>query len=421
MNLYMDGTLSLTNQHVSMLIPPKVLDKGLLYVGGARSGKTSAILQLADQIDAVGDHVTKVYFDTRRDYLRRYYRPGDIILSLYPEPGYPISESWSLMAEAKADLNSPEDSLKELCNMLYEEQIRNSNQQFFPKSGRDIFEAVLLTMMRNCGSYTMPNKDMIETIKSMTAEDYLYRLSLYPDLIGLSSVIPHTPGDPVIAQTAGVLAEISDMVRNTFVGQYAGTGRLSVREFLRNPKGRSMFILFQYGNKEASRPINRIMLDMVIKECLAGMAQKKVILYLDEWPLVPKLSYLRDGLSFGAGTGAGLNIICGCQNVSQVLDNYSEYGGKALLEGFGSIVAFHPNQKPTRDFIKDFFGSRYESGGSYGDVFSADRRGKAAPGIHEFPAVKDETLYRLITGEAVIGFVGTSPVSFQFDLPTARE
>ena len=48
MNLYMDGTLSLTNQHVSMLIPPKVLDKGLLYVGGARSGKTSAILQLAD-------------------------------------------------------------------------------------------------------------------------------------------------------------------------------------------------------------------------------------------------------------------------------------------------------------------------------------------------------------------------------------
>ena len=54
----------------------------LLFLGGIGTGKTNAIFQLLTQIKgSMTDRDVMVVFDTKGDYHREFYKPGDIVIS----------------------------------------------------------------------------------------------------------------------------------------------------------------------------------------------------------------------------------------------------------------------------------------------------------------------------------------------------
>ena len=75
------------------------LSRHLLFLGGIGTGKTNAMMQLVLALRERADpDDVFVVFDTKGDFLRESYRPGDAVISSDPE-GVPGGVVWNLFRE----------------------------------------------------------------------------------------------------------------------------------------------------------------------------------------------------------------------------------------------------------------------------------------------------------------------------------
>ena len=85
------------------------LGRHILFLGGIGSGKTVGMTALVDSIRAdSGPDDTFVFFDSKGDYIERFFVDGDVSLSPVRESPHPAAQLWNLFAElhdvAPADL-----------------------------------------------------------------------------------------------------------------------------------------------------------------------------------------------------------------------------------------------------------------------------------------------------------------------------
>lgn len=336
-----------------------ILRGHVLVVGGPRTGKTNFLLQLAMECRRAYPDALFVFKDVKADFLPLYKR-RDKLCSFYPIPGTYDYFKLNLIKECMQTEHA-EDEAREIAAKLFKERVNNSGgNRFFPRAAQQIFDAYFTTVIRRCDGIHYPtHKDISRQLRRMTIEDMRTRLSMYNDMQGaLTNIVP-SGNAQVSNQAAGVMAEFNQFISSFFTGMMADDGFDTVHDFLEGPGGTALFLEYDMKREESANTLFRLILSLIIQNKLSQTANKrKVFLFLDEFPILKGDYGILNALHVGAGNG--LRVIGALQSKEQVYSICEgrdvEHVGNAILGGFSTLVAFHPNDEQTVSFVQHRIG-----------------------------------------------------------------
>ena len=394
-------------------ISEHVLSRHIMLIGGIGTGKTNAFFQMMSQLNnRITQDDIMIIFDTKGDFYKEFYRPGDVIISndgtaIGPD-GNP--DYWNIFNEV-AEGEQEYASVLEISKSLFKEACENSSQVFFPNAARDIFMACMLHFLRYAHAKNdnrfLNNEELIKFIKSKTSKDLRTMLNSYPDLRAMTSYISSDDSP----QTQGVLSELQQIVRNIFVGNFAKKGTLGLQKLVREKGGRKIFIEYDLSYGEMLTPIYSLMFDMGIKQALGrSRSEGSAYFITDEFRLLPNLEHVDDAVNFGRSLG--IKFMIGIQNVEQIYDNYGEERAHSIMSGFLTSLNFRVNDPKSREYIKDQFGKNRKI-----EVYATSVQSKGmVEERREGNVVEDWDVSNLKIGQAIIGFPEYEPFIFQFDI-----
>lgn len=382
------------------------LSRHLLFLGGIGTGKTNAMMQLVLALRERADpDDVFVVFDTKGDFLRESYRPGDAVIASEPDT-VAGGVVWNMFREMiDEDAGARSDQVYEIASTVFSEDLSRASQNFFfAAAARDIFAAVAEAMSREEGQ-NHSNADLRSRLER-SHKDLWDLITGYPDLAGSARYLAGTGNTP-----DAVRAFLQQTVNNAFSSAFRRPGEFSVRQFVRHKGARALFIEYDIAIGSRLLPVYRVLMDLAIKEAL-GLPRRggrgSVYLILDEFALLPELSHISDGINFGRSLG--LKFIVGTQNIDQVLHAYGPEVGRTILSGFGSVFAFRLMDDASRNLVRQRFGSNRKQITTHAAIRSQGVRQELVDGN----VIEDWELSGLRVGECVACLPEGPPFFFAF-------
>ena len=388
-------------------VSPEQLSRHMLLLGGIGTGKSNAFNHIIKSIRrTLTQDDVMVIFDTKGDFYNEFYRPGDIVISNDSRAdGGNGPDYWNIFSEVDVD-DRLEENILEICKTIFSEKLEKTSQPFFPNAAKDLLNALMLFLSRSEKSKDRRNNRSLRNILDSFDVDSMIRiLRAYPDTKAMESYI----ADPKSGQTLGVVAELQQMVREIFIGNFAKKGTLSMRRLIREKGAKVIFVEYDLGIGGMLTPIYKLLMDLAIKEALCRKTNEgNVYFMIDEFRLLPHLEHIDDGVNFGRSLGA--KFFLGVQNIEQVFHAYGNDLARSILSGFSTLIAFRVADGTTRDYIKEIFGKNlsvtvYESGVSARGIQESMR---------ETHVVEDWDIGGLKLGEAIVGYANNPPFRFKF-------
>ena len=402
-------------RHTAIGVSNDCMSKHSLLIGGTGCGKTNVFNYFIKQIkQTMTPDDVMIVFDTKGEFLRDFYRQGDVVIANSKRYSNPASK-WNIYKEIVIDGWNDIDVMantQEITSSFFKEAIDRSNSPFFPNAARDLLSSLIIAHIRlgkddlEFKKKYFNNKALKKYLDMITPAKINKLLSIAP-FSDLSSVLSYI-GDGSSEQSLGVLAEMQNVIRQLFVGSFADDGRFSVRNFVRDKGAKTLFIEYDLSLGESLLPIYRLLFDLALKEAMGREKTKGNVYFLcDEFKLLPHLQHIEDGVNFGRSLG--VKIFAGIQSINQLYEIYGEDKGKNIAAGFSSVYAFRANDSSTRDFITNLFGKnivleQYKT--STNTLVEEKREGHT---------VEDWDMNTLSVGEAIIGFPYEKPFRFKFD------
>ena len=384
------------------------------YVGGTGCGKSTLFYHIIEQLkDKMTDDDVMIIFDSKGDFYSKFFASGDYVIGnslQYIQQ----SQRWNIFKEILADGWDERQVMmnaQEICKALFEERTKNnSSNPFFPNAARDLLAAILVATIRIGEGekqfiidnfYNNKIKDFLD---SCSGEDICEFLDGFADM---RSVMSYIEGDS--AQSQGVLAEMFSVVRDVFIGVFAEKGKFSMRNFVRQKGGCTLFIEYDLSIGSVLTPVYKMLFDLALKEALGRTkSQGNVYFICDEFKLLPNLQHIDDGVNFGRSLG--VKVFAGLQSIEQLYEIYGISRGKNLAAGFSSIIAFRANDVTTREYISSLHGKNMilEQYRMMDNKMVEEKRIGST--------VEDWDLNSLKVGEAIVGLPFESPFRFYFDM-----
>jgi hypothetical protein len=275
-------------------------------IGDTGSGKTSAILHITDEAEALNE--TCVLYDPHREFITRYYRPkrGDVILNstdarcAHWDPSYEVDYTDRTSAEATA--------LAQAASLYPGSPQRRD--WFFTDACRRIWQ--------HCMVYYRPNAQ--EMAQLMTHADPLI------DAISKGTELEEMLKKNAESQRAGITGSLTAPMFALRQVPELENGRptWSAREWTKHRRG-WIFLTSTQDTRDALRPLQSLWIDSLILRLLAMGDQPglpRVRMILDELPTLQELSQLKSALS--EARKSGLTIIVGFQGRSGIKAIYGE-------------------------------------------------------------------------------------------------
>ena len=393
------------NLQDKFVLTEKLLSQHLMLIGGIGSGKTNTFNQILQNIiPQLTSKDVMIIFDTKGDFYKEFYRPGDIVISNDTTAcGSNGVDYWNLINEIDSSIGVKEDVI-EIANALFAERLKKSGDNaFFPQAAKDIMSAVLyhFAVVKNRGMVKSDNLTISEEMKKEGIDWYRTILSIYPNYSAMQSYIPAD----AMGQALGVLAEIQQMVRSVFVGNFAKRGTLSIRNLVRNKGGKKIFIEYDIGIGSMLTPIYSLLFDLAIKEALCrSKSDGNVFFVCDEFKLLPNLQHIDDAVNFGRSLG--IKFMIGVQNVDQIIEIYGENMAKNIFSGFLNLFAFKVGDYSTRNYIKERSGENRKCT-TYKSITVQEN-------ISTAHVVEDWDVANLKLGEAIVSMNSSEPFKFGF-------
>jgi len=385
-----------------------MLGRHIMLVGGIGTGKTNAINQvLAGMREGMEENSVAIVFDTKGDFLHTFYRPGDVVISNDETAVDWMGRAnyWNIFEEIQSGPQMME-SIVEIAHALFREACERTNQPFFPNAARDIFTATLWHFMVSKERKERTNKWLSDFLFSSTSRELKAMLNQYPHFRAMTSYIEKEDS----AQTQGVLAELQQVIRQIFVGNFKKHGTLGLRTLTKKKMGRFVFIEYDLSLGSMLSPIYSLMFDIAIKEAIGReRSPGNVFFVTDEFRLLPNLTHIDDAVNFGRSLG--VKFLIGIQNVEQVYENYGEERARSIMSGFLTTFAFRVTDYRSRQHIQDTFGTNRKKD-SFSNIVAT--RGLIEE-TREGHVVEDWDISNLGTGEAIVGMPGKEPFLFLFD------
>lgn len=384
-----------------------LLSRHMLFLGGIGTGKTNAFFQVMRQLrGSMSSEDVMVVFDTKGDFYKEFYEPGDIVISNDETAvGSSGPDYWNIFNEIELNEHM-EENIIEISKTLFHDRLEHTNQPFFPNAAKDLFSAVLTHICRNAEPRQRNNQALREFLDRTPTSEIREMLKQHEDLRAMVSYI----SDDRSPQTQGVMSELQQMSREIFLGNFKKQGTLSMRELIRKKGGRFIFIEYDLGIGNMLTPIYSLLFDMAIKEALCRKkSEGNVYFVADEFRLIPNLQHVDDAVNFGRSLG--VKFMIGIQNVDQVFEVYGESRARSILSGFLTAVSFRVNDAPSKEFIKGLYGMNRKK-----EVYMASVQGRGiVEQVRDANVVEDWDIARLKLGQAIIGLPGHPPFLFQFN------
>lgn len=398
---------SAQGQPMRLPVGEQMLSRHMLLLGGIGTGKSNAFQFLIRNVrSALTSRDVVIIFDTKGDYYREFYQPGDIVISNDSRAdGGQGPDFWNLFGEVTID-DRVEENILEIANSFFADKLEKTTQPFFPNAAKDLFAALLLHMARRDQFQDYRNNQALRsTFDTFSIPAMKAILQSHPDLKAMTSYIE----DEKSGQTLGVVAELQQMVREIFVGNFRKKGSLSIRQLVRQKGGKVIFVEYDLGIGAMLTPVYRLLIDLAIKEALCRTSNEgNVYFFIDEFRLLPQLAHIDDGVNFGRSLGA--KFFVGIQNIDQIAAAYGDHLAHSILSGFGTTVAFRVNDAQSREYIKGLFGRNIK----LQTYLSAVQNRGVSEQIREGYVVEDENITNLPVGQAIIGALDCQPFRFQF-------
>lgn len=393
-----------------------ILSKHLLLIGGTGCGKTNVFYHIIDQLKKkMTQNDVMIVFDTKGDFFSKFFTPGKDCVIANSKQYEKEASLWNIFKEIIADgweQESLEANISELSWAIFQEAIENNKSQpFFPNAARDLFAAILTYIVRigkddlNFKKDFFNNQALKKYLDMMDAQSIKGMLENESDLVSVLSYI----GDGTSGQALGVFAELQSVVRKLFTGAFAKDGRFSVRNFVREKQGKTLFIEYDISRGSVLTPLYQLIFDLALKEALGRTkSEGNVYLICDEFKLLPHLRHIDDAVNFGRSLG--VKVCAGLQSIEQLNENYGEARGRNIAAGFSSVFAFKANDVVTREFVVGLYGKNVvlEQYKSLENPLKQEKR--------EGNTVEDWDIGSLEVGEAIIGLPFIAPFKFKCDL-----
>ena len=391
-----------------------VISKHMMLVGGTGCGKSTLFYHIIEQLKKkmTADDVM-IIFDSKGDFYSKFYSKKDCVIGNSPQY-IQQSERWNIFKEILADGWDERQVMMnatEICKALFEERTKNnSSNPFFPNAARDLLAAILVTTIRlgegekQFVVENFYNNRIKEFLDSCSGPDICDYLDGFGDM---RSVMSYIEGDS--AQSQGVLAEMFSVVRDVFMGVFCEKGKFSMRNFVRQKGGRTLFIEYDLSIGSVLTPVYKMLFDLALKEALGRTkSQGNVYFICDEFKLLPNLQHIDDGVNFGRSLG--VKVFAGLQSIEQLYEIYGQSRGKNLAAGFSSIIAFRANDVTTREYISSLHGKNMvlEQYRMLNNTMVEEKRIGST--------VEDWDLNNLKVGEAIVGLPFAPPFRFYFDM-----
>lgn len=382
----------------------KLLSQHLMLIGGIGSGKTNTFNQILDNIiPQLSARDVMIIFDTKGDFYKEFYRPGDIVISNDSTAcGSNGADYWNIINELENDGRLKENVI-EIANALFAEKLKMAGDNaFFPQAAKDIMSAILYHFAIKKDFGKSDNFTISETLKKEDIKWYHSILKMYTQFSAMESYIP----EDALGQALGVLAEIQQVVRSVFVGNFAKRGTLSIRDLVRKKGGKKIFIEYDIGIGGMLTPIYSLLFDLAIKEALCrSKSEGNVFFVCDEFKLLPNLKHIDDAVNFGRSLG--IKFMIGVQNVDQIIEIYGENMAKNIFSGFLSQFSFKVGDYSTRNYIKERSGENRKC-----TVYKSTNVQETISTAH---VVEDWDISNLKLGEAIVSLNGSEPFKFGFN------
>lgn len=354
-----------------------------------------------------------IIFDTKGDYYNLFGNNDDLLIGnsfCYSSR----SSKWNLFKEIVADGwedERIEQNTHEISWSIYHDAIEKSKDPFFPNAARDLFAAILLCMVKtgkqdpNYKKECFYNSELKRALDESTVIDIKGMIETQPSLSSVLSYI----GDGTGGQALGVYAELLGSFRKIFTGVFADKGTFSIRNFVKEKGGRTLFIEYDIALGYILAPIYSLLFDLALKEALGrSNCEGNVFLICDEFKLLPNLQHIEDGVNFGRSLG--VKVIAGLQSINQLTEIYHEFRGKNIAAGFSTIFAFRANDVSTREYITNLYGKNIILE-QYKTITNSIQEERKNANV-----VEDWEMIDLEIGEAIIGLPFSNPFKYKFDL-----
>lgn len=412
-----NGSLSVSNPNIiingktgTLMFNNDLLSRHLLSVGSTGTGKTNGLIQLIKPLkEQMTDNDIMIIFDSKGDYYESLFdKNKDIVISNDSYYSNAINGNyWNVFKELKIDGDDRlEENILEICNSLFQEKIQNSTaNQFFPKAARDLMFGILWVI---CFMEENPsNKNLYELLKDENLVEKLHHL--FKGHEHLKCLVTYID-NPRSGQTQGIMSELLQVSRELLVGNFRQCGELSIRDLIRQKKGKTIFIEYDLSIGKVLTPIYRLLIDLAIKETLSRRKSGgNTYFVIDEFMLLPNLYHIENGVNFGRSFGA--KFIIAIQNIDQIHASYGDKIGNSILSSFNTKLFFRVTDGATREYIKSFFGTcRIRI--AYSPIVSTQ-------GIREevliSDVIEDWRISKLGVGEAIVSSENKNPFIFSFN------
>lgn len=316
-------------------IPVGVEDRGFLLAGSQGTGKSQAITMMLDTLHTAGHRV--IVSDPSGIFYSRYARTGDSLLNPFDSR----SVKWSPLSE----IREIED-----CAALAKSIVPDGHGS--ESSWNDAAQAVLEGILRYCWQNKLANRDLFE-------------LACVADAAKLQQLLAGTPAMTVVGNAryfGEVRPGLGRYLRSfEYLDPDAGVGDFSIRRFVENGDGGSLFIVYKQKQRDALRPNIQCALDVASRAVLDlppatgnRAEQRRTWFVLDELPLLGRISSLLTLLTNGSKHGSA--VIVGIQTVAQLRETYGRDQAQTILATLGTWLTLRVPDSETSEYMSKALG-----------------------------------------------------------------
>jgi type IV secretory pathway TraG/TraD family ATPase VirD4 len=382
----------------------ELLSSHLLAIGGIGTGKTNLLYHIVKQvIESITSNDIIVFFDSKGDFLKRFYRHGDYVIgNSHQYSNYSLSK-WNIYKELAVNGSiSREDTIREVSTSLFRKRIDSAKDPTFANGARDIFAAIIEAQFRN-GITNQSNATLRDTFRSIDISAIKKIIDAHHDLKWIN-VYMHNEGS---STTQSFLSPLGSVVNDVFSAHFAEIGDFSIREAIKQRGGKSVFLEYDIVNSNLLDSVYTVLLDLASKDSLGNESRDRYVYFvLDEFPLIPKLNYIDNLLNFGRSRG--VRVIAGIQNINQVKNTYDDSLGMSILSGFSTCVAFRLFDDESRKFISD----RHGKNRKIIRLPYADSQRNGEQEYERGNVIEDWDITTLQRGECIVSLPNKNPYSF---------
>lgn len=364
----------------------------ILAIGGNGSGKTNCINTIVDQVKAtMTDEDVMIIFDYKGDFYEEFYEEHrqDCVLAT-TQKLRDKSVHWNVFSEILADgedIMDIEANAGEIANALYAD-MQNVQTPFFTLAPAEIVRTLFVAIVQRFlkekkknGSVDAYGKEIIDIdIEKVPTNGVFVKICEELGSKDRKEIVAYcrenysedvarafSLANPSAAPTYGsVMGELFLMLERRFMsvfGSETGGSQITerddfgIRTFVREKKGRTLFIEYDAVHAESLSPNYCLLVDLAITEAISN-GRGNVFLVVDELAHLPFLKKISEALN--AGRSLGLKIIAGLQNIGQMKSKYGEDETTAIFGGFMTTIVFRCGDNDTREYCVELCGkNRY--------------------------------------------------------------